>query len=86
MAPLAPFIMPDGSKLSDVLKTERRREQRRAGSGFPGGSTGKQAQADLVQLLSLKAKSAAASGSGDDHALAELRALEAVGARRRRRW
>jgi hypothetical protein len=70
--------MPDGNKLSDVLRTERRREQRREGS-----SNGKQAQADYVLQLQLQAK----SGSSDDHAaLSELRALEAVGARRRRRW
>ncbi len=85
MAPShAPYIMPDGSRLGEVLRNERRSAQKRSSKAE---ATGKQAQADLVLLLTRSAKASAGTGNAlSDQELAELRALESVGVRRRRRW
>lgn len=85
-----PYIMPDGRKMTDVLKQERRKASSKAGKSTRGSDvTGKQEQANLVALLASRARSSAAApatGQQDHAELAELRALEAAGVRRRRRW
>ncbi len=85
MSSHTPYIMPDGGKLGGLVL---RGEGKKSGAGKRGGlPTGKQAQADLVSAWTARARSNMESGhalSGQE--LVELRALESVGVRRRRRW
>ena len=78
--------MPDGSFHRRDLQKNKSRGHRIGGSVI----TGKQSQADLVSSMTSKArmKQNEPGMIGPDHQaeLAELRALEAVGVRRRRRW
>ena len=86
MSSHAPYIMPDGGKLGDGGGGLRRSEMSNVKRS--GTVTGKQAQADLVSLLASRARSKVEGGgtlaSGQE--LVELKALESVGVRRRRRW
>ncbi|GAX72886.1 hypothetical protein CEUSTIGMA_g341.t1 [Chlamydomonas eustigma] len=82
MSSHAPYIMPDGGRMGDVLKSERRKNSKKAEK-----TPGKQEQANLVTLWTARAKAEAERGHNiSAQELAELRALESVGVRRRRRW
>lgn len=80
MAGHAPYIMPDGKPLAHYLRTERdmsgaeRRSQRQ-----------QRGKDELWQQLQQQQRRMG-STTATDYELAELRALAAVGHRRRRRW
>jgi hypothetical protein len=68
--------------MGDVLKSEKRKNSKKAEK-----TPGKQEQANLVTLWAARAKAEAENGhSLNAQEIAELRALESVGVRRRRRW
>lgn len=73
----APYIMPDGRSLRDYLRTEREREERRKLRHAQRELRGK--DETFLLLQSAKAKAS-------EHEIAELRRVEAAGARRRRRF
>eukprot|EP00195_Chlamydomonas_chlamydogama_P011083 CAMPEP_0202891274 /NCGR_PEP_ID=MMETSP1392-20130828/1379_1 /ASSEMBLY_ACC=CAM_ASM_000868 /TAXON_ID=225041 /ORGANISM="Chlamydomonas chlamydogama, Strain SAG 11-48b" /LENGTH=322 /DNA_ID=CAMNT_0049574977 /DNA_START=70 /DNA_END=1038 /DNA_ORIENTATION=- len=80
----APYIMPDGG----TFKAERARASLSRNGKTSKGAPGKHAQADLVNLMAQRMRSSggASTSQNSEQELAELRALEAVGVRRRRRW
>eukprot|EP00798_Chlamydomonas_sp_ICE-L_P030440 gene30440-35450_t len=76
----APYIMPDGSSLKTYLRQAHEREankEARAANAF-GAAPGKQAQMDLIMRQR--------KGSTEFNEQMELKAMESVGVRRRRRW
>ncbi|KXZ55196.1 hypothetical protein GPECTOR_3g340 [Gonium pectorale] len=75
MAAHAPYIMPDGRSLGQYLAQEREREQLRRRKAELRGK-------DLQFAQLLRQRGTAAS----ELELAELKAMEAAGVRRRRRW
>ncbi|PNW88679.1 hypothetical protein CHLRE_01g040100v5 [Chlamydomonas reinhardtii] len=75
MAAHAPYIMPDGRSLQTYLHQEREREQLRRRKAELRGK-------DLQFAQLLRQRGAASS----ELELAELKAMESAGVRRRRRW
>ncbi|GFR39686.1 hypothetical protein Agub_g160 [Astrephomene gubernaculifera] len=75
MAAHAPYIMPDGRSLTHYLAQEREREQLRRRKAELRGK-----DLQFAQLLRQR------GASTSEMELAELKAMEAAGVRRRRRW
>eukprot|EP00197_Chlamydomonas_leiostraca_P006316 CAMPEP_0202863686 /NCGR_PEP_ID=MMETSP1391-20130828/4221_1 /ASSEMBLY_ACC=CAM_ASM_000867 /TAXON_ID=1034604 /ORGANISM="Chlamydomonas leiostraca, Strain SAG 11-49" /LENGTH=377 /DNA_ID=CAMNT_0049543345 /DNA_START=163 /DNA_END=1296 /DNA_ORIENTATION=+ len=82
--------MPDGSSLKQHLKSQKHSDTASEIGGKANKSKSTKRGKDLLfaHVVHQRARLTAAvqSGAGDAGELAELRALEAVGVRRRRRW